>query len=82
MTMDYHYQTYKGFTIKASAKTVPGGYVPGAIIYRAADPAKEFDVRPPGLIFDTEEAAIKDAMEWSRDLVDGLAQDLKRSQLH
>ena len=81
--MDTQQETYKGFVIKANAKPVETGYVPDATVFRLADSAhKEFDVQPPALVHATAKAALKEAILWGKDLVDGLTEDLAHGKLH
>jgi hypothetical protein len=60
----------------------PGGYIPNATVCRLANPTKEIDVRPPALVFATEDATTSDALAWGKDLVDGLEEDFKQGKLH
>jgi hypothetical protein len=75
-------QKYKGFTIKAYASPVQGGFIPNATVRRLEDPTKEFEVQPPSVVFITADAATNDALAWGKDLVDGLEEDFKRGKLH
>jgi hypothetical protein len=82
MAMNTLTQTYKGFQIRASAQPVQGGFIPTASVRRLVAPETEIDVRPPSVTFKTEDAAVDDAIDWSRDLVDALERDTLSGSLH
>jgi len=75
-------RTYKGFEIRASAQPVTGGFIATAFVRRLPSPDREIDVRPPSVIFTEEDAAVNDAIDWSKDLVDVLEKDFVRGRLH
>jgi len=75
--MATHHQTYKGFIIKANAKVVGAGFIPGGTVCRLADLTSEvYEVRAPDLVCATAKSALKEAILWARDHVDGLTEGL------
>jgi len=70
--MAYRCETYIGFAIQAYALPVQGGYVSRAIIRHIEPGSENLDVQPPARTLATAEAAVTEAIGWSRDLVDKL----------
>lgn len=76
-------RNYRGFTIKAHAQATPGGWAPKVMLHRehlAPETARRFDV-PTTRPEETEEAALRRAMDHGMDLVEGAVKGFNPNQV-